>query len=119
MVLNAAWNGCDPSCLIVGCATCAVNDNLQCALCNEGFYLGPNGFSCIKCPFANCLKCTPAKCIDCGIGFDLSSNMMNCTEIVCKAGFVYDGYACACPSGSYQDADVCNVCDTSNCIECN
>lgn len=30
MILNAAWNGCDPACLVIGCLTCSTTDNTLC-----------------------------------------------------------------------------------------
>jgi hypothetical protein len=72
----------------------------------DGFYVKSTGI-CTLCPFSNCILCSSAYCQECSIGYYLASNGLNCTKIVCKTGFLFDGYECICPIGTYFTIDKC------------
>lgn len=84
-------DGCEDDCLIQNCTACQANTNTVCTKCIDGFYVNNTGM-CAVCTFSNCILCSSAYCQECSIGYYLSSNGLNCSKIVCKTGFLFDGY---------------------------
>lgn len=97
---------------------CRGYDNLKCAVCNPGFYLGPNKTSCPACD-TNCATCagTGTTCTSCTTGFMLNLSSNQCIVTNCKH---MEGNICKdCGERRYPsiNGSQCLPCD-EQCLSC-
>jgi len=120
-------NDTSASCLkcLNNCDSCT--NGTSCSLSSNGFYLTPDGDSCIT--QADCLSkglfieqstrsCKPCTINNC----DLCSDLANCKN--CSTNFLlYDSgtkqCVSVCPDGYYNSSGFCSICQVSSCKQCN